>query len=864
MKLVTLATCNLAQWALDFEGNLDRIKQSIIVAKQKGARYRLGPELEVSGYGCEDHFLEGDTFLHSWQCIAELLTSDLTDDILCDIGMPVFHHNVRYNCRVFLLNRKIVMIRPKLALADDGNYREARWFTAWQHRFQVEEYYLPRIVRSITGQTTVPIGDCCIALDDTALAPETCEELFTPNAPHIPLSLDGIEIITNGSGSHHQLRKLNTRVELMRSATSKCGGIYLYANHQCCDGGRLYFDGCAMILINGKVVAQGSQFSIHEVEVVTATVNLEDVRQYRGGMASRGIQAASAHKIQRIPCSFALTTRSVIQKPTPPVEPKYHLPEEEIALGPACWMWDYLRRSGLSGFFLPLSGGADSAATATIIGIMCNLLFKEYTAGNQQVITDVRRVGNYQKGEAPVSAKDLCSRIFVTCYMATRHSSSETRGNAQRLAEEIGARHIFIQIDPIVEGITKVFQTQEPQPLNINPSFQGSLTENLALQNIQARSRMVLSYFMAQLSLWSQNRLGSLLVVGSANVAEALRGYFTKYDCSSADINPIGGISKLDLRNFLLWASSDAPLSPQYKTLHSIAHATPTAELTPVTDGNIQKDEDDMKMTYAELERYGKLRKVEFCGPISMFSKLVSEWPHLEPKEVAEKVKRFFYYYSINRHKLTTLTPSYHAENYSPDDNRFDLRPFLYNSKWTYQFKKIDELVGMMEEEMGVKREKGKEQSVEDLEKELREAQLKVEMLQVRLAAKKSPSPGLPPQGEVPKSGVVAATVAEGKGQPEGSPKVEVAVAGVKGQVEGSPVPEVKGQPESDPTIAAPTTATQQTPEVKGQPESNPTTAAPTTATQQTSPRPSNQKPKPTPPSKPTPGGQKKYTPKKK
>lgn len=33
----------------------------------------------------------------------------------------------------------------------------------------------------------------------------------------------------------------------------------------------------------------------------------------------------------------------------------------------------------------------------------------------------------------------------------------------------------------------------------------------------------------------------------------SLTGYFTKYDCSSADINPIGGISKTDLKNFLLY-----------------------------------------------------------------------------------------------------------------------------------------------------------------------------------------------------------------------------------------------------------------------------------------------------------------------
>lgn len=31
----------------------------------------------------------------------------------------------------------------------------------------------------------------------------------------------------------------------------------------------------------------------------------------------------------------------------------------------------------------------------------------------------------------------------------------------------------------------------------------------------------------------------------------SLLGYLTKYDCSSADINPIGGISKTDLRAFV-------------------------------------------------------------------------------------------------------------------------------------------------------------------------------------------------------------------------------------------------------------------------------------------------------------------------
>ena len=99
-------------------------------------------------------------------------------------------------------------------------------------------------------------------------------------------------------------------------------------------------------------------------------------------------------------------------------------------------------------------------------------------------------------------------------------------------------------------------------------------------------------------------------------------------------------------------------------------------------------------MTYDELSMFGRLRKISRCGPYSMFCKLIHTWRNgYTPVNVAEKVKRFFRAYSINRHKMTTLTPAYHAENYSPDDNRFDLRPFLYNTQWSWQMRLIDEEV---------------------------------------------------------------------------------------------------------------------------------------------------------------------------
>lgn len=101
------------------------------------------------------------------------------------------------------------------------------------------------MISAMTGQKTVPIGDAVISTLDTCIGKylpnsikhymalythdtiagfEICEELWCSDSPHIPLSLDGVEIICNGSGSHTQLRKNYVLADLVKSATMKCGG----------------------------------------------------------------------------------------------------------------------------------------------------------------------------------------------------------------------------------------------------------------------------------------------------------------------------------------------------------------------------------------------------------------------------------------------------------------------------------------------------------------------------------------------------------------------------------------------------------------------------------------------------------------
>ncbi|XP_078148812.1 glutamine-dependent NAD(+) synthetase-like isoform X1 [Carex rostrata] len=699
MRLLKVATCNLNQWAMDFDTNLKNIKESIRQAKEAGAKIRIGPELEITGYGCEDHFLEEDTVNHAWECLAEILTGDWTEGILCSIGMPLTFENVRYNCQVFCMNRQILMIRPKMTLAHDGNYRELRWFSAWKKKEELLDFDLPVDVAEAISQSSVPFGYGYLKFLDVLVAAETCEELFTASPPRAELSYNGVEVFVNASGSHHQLRKLNVRIDAIKAATVTCGGVYMYANQQGCDGGRLYYDGCCCVTVNGDVVAQGSQFSLKDVEVLTAVVDLDAISSYRGSsssfreQASRNTNTVPYIKVPEKLCQkFRLGTC-----PTAPVEVKYHLPQEEIAFGPSCWLWDYLRRSGASGFLLPLSGGADSSSVAAIVGCMCQLVVKDIEKGDEQVKADALRIGQYKNGEFPNNSQEFASRIFYTVFMGSENSSEATRSRAKVLANEVGSHHVDVAIDTIVLAFLSVLKTLSGKL----PRYKvdgGSNTENLGLQNIQARVRMVLAYMLSLFLPWMYNKSGFYLVLGCSNVDEALRGYLTKYDCSAADLNPIGSVSKQDLRSFLRWAA----VHLHFPSLAGVEAAPPTAELEPIRSDYSQLDEVDMGMTYEELSVYGRLRKIFRCGPVAMYQYLCAKWKgKFSPSEVAEKVKHFFRYYAINRHKMTVLTPSYHAESYSPEDNRFDLRQFLYNSRWPYQFCKIDELAKEAETDDG-------------------------------------------------------------------------------------------------------------------------------------------------------------------
>lgn len=684
-RKVCVSVCTVNQWALDFRGNLRRIIKSVETAFSQGSKIRVGPELEIPGYGCQDHFHEMDTEYHSWEVLNSLLETTMKyKDMIVVTGMPVRLNTELYNCAVAVQNGKVLLIRPKMKFCDDDVYRESRYFVRWQKPKEFIKFRLP-----ISGDE-VPFGDAVLRTSDGVLIGfEMCEELWTSRSPNVDMALHGVDIICNGSASHHVLGKSAHRINhLILGSTSKVGGIYLYSNLRGCDGDRVYYDGMSSIAQNGKLYAQIPQFDLEEVATVSAILDLQENYSFRSKISSSMTEATLTQKYPEVDVRTRFLVGDERCQLTREIQPVLLSKEQELLNGPPAYLWNYLRRSGMQGFFLPLSGGADSASVAVMVRSMCEKVFAAYSAA--------RNTPNFDPNEFRLGGEDLnvssvdelCKKVFFTCYMQSKNSSERTKKFARELAEQISSTHLCTEID----GAVRSFSAMASSTFNVD--FGDSVPwddprVSLGMQNIQARVRMVTAYLFAQLACYFGKRPGSLLVLGSSNVDEALVGYLTKYDCSAADLNPIGSIMKSDLKEVLKYARDTMGLS----SLSQIIDAPPTAELLPPVDGQTQLDEVEIGLTYEEMAEIGHLRKPGCLGPYGTFLALLSRWHDVPVQEIADKVKRFYKRYGINRHKSTVLTPAYHAERYSCDDHRNDHRPFLYNVSFDWQFDKIDQFV---------------------------------------------------------------------------------------------------------------------------------------------------------------------------
>lgn len=238
---------------------------------------------------------------------------------------------------------------------------------------------------------------------------------------------------------------------------------------------------------------------------------------------------------------------------------------------------EYLKHTRAKGYVLGISGGVDS----TLGGKLAQLAVERVRKlGGQAEFIAVRLPHHLQRDEADAQA--------ALEFIRPDRSVTFNIGSAADAMEAEYLHAVGVNISDFNKG------------------------------NIKARLRMTAQYALA-------GDLG-MLVLGTDHAAEAVTGFYTKFGDGGADVTPLSGLNKRQIRGFVEFLGG----SP------ALAGKVPTADLLDDNPG--RTDEDELGLRYDDIDDY------------------------LEGKTVlAEVSARIEQYFLRSRHKRTTpVTPMDH------------------------------------------------------------------------------------------------------------------------------------------------------------------------------------------------------------
>jgi NAD+ synthase (glutamine-hydrolysing) len=647
---------SLNQHPLAFEQNLTNILDSLSFCQDNGCVYRPGIELEVTGFSCGEHFKEKETTDQAWESVATILASGLTKGLLVEIGMPFVHEENLYNCLVVIYDGKVLYIRPKTELSTTNLYDEKKYFTAFGSTQLTEEVDLPKSIQEVTGQTKVGFGRYFARLNNFSIIQVFRSELerhITKQAMKIDAS-----VISVPNAGFFETGTFAAFAKTIRNLSRATSSHVLINSIKGTEGSKLLFEGGALWAFGGNLKTIHEPLGLIQVESARVIMPLipQLIKSYLGPTNFRSHK--SDIKLTEVEEEINFEEYSDFSAQDR---------ERELLNAMSCYIWDQLIKSGACGFFVPLSGGADSSLISFTVYYLCHRI---YTINHPIIARQLRAcVGEmFLPFDSPAQ---LTGKILFTAYLPSSFSGV-TRKNAEGLATRIGSNFMEIGIQKIFDQFRETIEGA----LDIKTSFRKGdqfIREDLALQNIQARTRLVLSYLCAQLLPVKFNLKSFLLCFGTGNLSEVFRGYYTKYDCSSGDLNIIGSLSKTDIKSILQYAAEHFD---DFEILKTIATQPPTAELRPSENNHhsTQTDEEEMGFTYEELDFLGTEMKVSQSGPKELAEAFNKQFPN---QNAEEKVEKFLVHFRRNRHKATVLPASVHLTNYDID-GAFDSRPVLY------------------------------------------------------------------------------------------------------------------------------------------------------------------------------------------
>lgn len=460
------------------------------------------PEMAVTGYPPEDLLLMPKFIEANLKAVKRIAKATTSITVL--VGFVDKKEDI-FNAAALLHNGKAVASYCKTFLPNYGVFDEDRYFKAGSENF-------------IFILNSVPIG------------PSICEDLWYPGDPIRTQALyGGAELIINISSSPYHAGKSAFREKMISTRASDNVAIVAYCNLV---GGQdeLVFDGGSLIFDqNGNLIARGKQF---EEDLVLADLDMEAV--FRMRLHDPRIRRERLSEEERDLKKIDLPNQIHPDRKKPSLPKRDSKPLDrldEIYSALVLGTGDYIRKNRFQRVLIGLSGGIDSALTATI------------------------------------AVDALGKRGVVGVAMPSLYSSKESLEDAKTLARNLGIKFVTI---PITETYQTYLRT-------LAPAFKG-LKPSVAEENIQARIR-------GNILMALSNKFG-WLVLTTGNKSEMSVGYCTLYG------DMAGGFAVLkDVPKTLVYELAQYRNRKEGKALipKNVFVKAPSAELRPN-----QKDEDSL------------------------------------------------------------------------------------------------------------------------------------------------------------------------------------------------------------------------------------------------------------------------------
>ena len=253
--------------------NIEQIERLMRRAADKGVQVLVFPELCITGYTCQDLFLQDTLLSNAEEALLQLVheTEDLP--VLTFVGLPLRAANQLFNAAVAIQSGEIIGVVPKMYLPNYREYQEQRWFTSSERQLEDLVYI---------GEDPYPMHRQFIFnAERVAVAVDICEDLWMPIPPSTSMAMAGADIIVNLSASNETIGKQAYRRQLVAQQSGRCLCGYVYASSGFGESTTdLVYAGSAMIAENGVMLAESERFSLEE-QLVIADIDVEYLRHDR-------------------------------------------------------------------------------------------------------------------------------------------------------------------------------------------------------------------------------------------------------------------------------------------------------------------------------------------------------------------------------------------------------------------------------------------------------------------------------------------------------------------------------------------------------------------------------------------------------